>query len=55
MDAQLGTPTGVPVDAAGDIYVVETEAQRIRVIKPLGGIGHSTTFHPANRSKEFPP
>lgn len=45
----LVNPTGLTVDASGDIYITETSTRRIRRISPTGGITEvlTTTFVPS--------
>ena len=38
VDAELDDPTGVAVDAAGDVFVVDTNHNMVREITPLGVI-----------------
>ena len=40
--ASLGSPTGVTLDAAGNLYVADQSSQRIRKIGPVGGYVDAT-------------
>ncbi len=35
-DGSIGHPSGVAVDAQGDVYIAEATAQRVQVVRPAG-------------------
>ena len=38
VEAQLNTPTGLTLDAAGNLYIADTGNHRVRMVTPEGGI-----------------
>jgi hypothetical protein len=38
VDARLKSPTGLAIDALGDVYIADTDNDRVRVVKPNGTI-----------------
>jgi hypothetical protein len=53
--AQLGYPTGLAVDSAGNIYVVDSDNNRVRLLQPQPDSSGGVTNSAGNRSSALDP